>query len=202
MNLAKLLIIFLFSACSVQAAEYTYTVRKEPLHHTAMPYVYVKNTKGKFYTPDRYTCRMRNEKKYCVNRRGRAIDGQIVTTDENTVAYETYNDGYQSGETLIYTLDGTLLQRAEYKKGVKNGEEITYYVNGNVFIISHYKNGALNGTVSEYDINGHKVGGFDYKNGWFKGGYCKNERHNFSMKERLAQTQYNEIIPCQSEEAD
>lgn len=196
-NIKNLLLFVLLFSFSAHAEEYTFTVKKDRFHRD-LPHMYIMKPSDRILTPDRYSCRMRQNKKYCITNRGSAVTGRIVTSTEETISYETYQNGYQSGETLVYTLGGTLLQRCQYSKSEKNGEEITYYVNGNIFLIARYKNGMLNGKVTEYDINGHKVGQFNYKNGYFKGGYCQNERDNFSMKERLTQTKYNEIIPCQN----
>ena len=152
--------------------------------------------RGKIYTPDCYNCYMKKNLKYCVNLRGNAISGQIVTSDGEYVAYENYQNGYQSGITSTYTRDGTLIQRTAYKKGLKDGEETTYYINGNTRVIAHYNDGALDGRLEEYDINGALIGKMTYRKGWFKNGYCKNERGNHTMHERLNASEYNEIIPC------
>ena len=158
----------------------------------------VRGTSDKIYMPDQYSCYMRQTRKFCQNRHGKGINGRIVSTYDDRVAYESYVDGYQTGVTSVFNLQGLLLQRIEYKKGVRNGEAVSYYANGNVEVIAHYKDGALNGRLEQYDINGALLGRMTYKKGWFREGYCKNEASNHSMEERL-HADYNEVIPCGTE---
>ncbi len=154
---------------------------------------------NRIYMPDQYSCYMRRTRKFCQNRHGKGINGRIVSTYDDRVAYETYVDGYQTGVTNVFNQQGTLLHRIEYQKGVRDGEAVSYYANGNVEVVAHYKDGALNGRLEQYDINGALVGKMTYKKGWFKEGYCKNEADNSSMEERL-HSGYNEVIPCGTEE--
>ena len=112
-----------------------------------IPRYYMPRRDERIYTPDRYHCYMKRTLKYCSTRKGRPLNGIIVNNYDGAVAYETYQNGYQSGETSIYTQSGLLISRSYYKKGVKDGEEIVYYLNGNVELIVHYKNGALDGRV-------------------------------------------------------
>ena len=150
----------------------------------------------RIYTPDQYHCFMRNTLKYCRDNKGNALNGVIVQTYENTVAYENYHGGYQTGMTSIFDESGTLLQKVEYKKGVRDGQAISYYFNGNVEFMAKYKDGALHGRLEQYDINGGLIGRMTYKKGWFKEGYCKNEAKGHNMDERLHHSKYNEVIPC------
>lgn len=150
----------------------------------------------RIYTPNQYYCYMKRTLKFCQDKHGHGINGRIVNTYDDRVAYETYQDGYQTGITTVFNQSGTLLQRIEYKKGVRNGEAISYYENGNVEAVAHYRDGALDGRLEQYDINGALVGKMTYKKGWFKEGYCKNEADNHTMDERLRHSDYNEVIPC------
>lgn len=160
--------------------------------HTPM---IIRKSNDRIYMPSQYSCYMRQTRKFCQNRHGKGINGRIVSTYDDRVAYETYFDGYQSGTTTVFNQQGILLQRIEYKKGVRDGEAVSYYANGNVEVIAHYKDGALNGRLEQYDINGALVGRMTYKKGWFREGYCKNEASDHSMEERL-HADYNEVIPC------
>ena len=139
---------------------------------------------------------MRNTLKYCQDRKGRGINGRIVSTYEGNVSYETYQNGYQTGTTSVFSQSGTLLQRIDYKKGLRDGKAYSYYANGNIEFVAHYKDGALNNRVEQYDINGALIGKFTYKKGWLKEGYCKNEASSYSMHERLKESEYNQVIPC------
>lgn len=158
----------------------------------------IRKSNDRIYMPSQYSCYMRQTRKFCQNRHGKGINGRIVSTYDDRVAYETYSDGYQSGTTTVFNQQGTLLQRIEYKKGVREGEAVSYYANGNVEVIAHYKDGALNGRLEQYDINGALLGRMTYKKGWFREGYCKNEASDHSMEERL-HADYNEVIPCGTE---
>jgi hypothetical protein len=159
------------------------------------PMPFVVKPRNKIWTPDKYSCYMRQTKKYCVDYKGRPLSGRIVVTDSESAAYETYLNGYRSGETSIYSLSGVLLERTMYKKGVKNGESMRYFMNGNIHWLAKYKDGALNGWLEEYDVDGALLGRLNYKKGWFKDGFCRNEKSGHSMHERL-KGQYNQIIPC------
>lgn len=150
----------------------------------------------RIYTPDRYHCYTKKMLKYCQTRKGRPLNGVIVNNYNGATAYETFQNGYQNGETSIYTQDGNLLSRSNYKNGIKHGEETIYYYNGNVEFVMRYKEGMLDGRVEQYDINGAIIGNLNYKKGWFKDGYCKNEAKKSSMHERIKNKKYNEIIPC------
>ena len=162
-----------------------------------LPPNYIQHRSNKIYTPDSYSCNIRKNIKYCTDRRNRPLNGTIVNVNENNeIAYENYQNGYQSGITSVFNQSGILLSSCEYNKGVKEGKEITYFVNGNVEFMARYKNGALDGRVEQYDINGGLLGKMNYKKGWFKDGYCNNERKDSSMHERLHESKYNEIIPC------
>lgn len=161
-----------------------------------IPYFKVAANRGKVYMPNRYHCSIRRNLKYCVDLKGRALTGQIVVTDGKLVAYETYQNGYQNGETSIFTTDGNLAEQAWYKKGLRDGEAKEYYLNGNVWLIKHYDSGMLHGRVEEYDVNGVLVGKMTYKKGWFKDGYCANEKGGQTMHERFKNSKYNQIIPC------
>lgn len=163
-----------------------------------VPGAYIRQQSDRIYTPDRYHCYMKKTLKYCATRHGRPLNGIIVNGNDGGIAYETYQNGYQNGETSLYTQDGTLISRSNYKNGVKNGEEIIYFFNSRAELVMHYKDGALDGRVEQYDINGALVGKMTYKKGWFKEGFCKNEAKNTSMKERITNKRYNEIIPCGS----
>ena len=173
----------------------------EPRYGTKKVNIYIPHYKvrprhDKIYTPDRYSCRMRRQLKYCIDSKGNALDGQIVVTNGSAVAYETYQNGYQNGETSIYSVDGNLVERVWYKKGLRNGEAVEYYLNGNVWLIKHYNDGVLHGRVEEYGINGGLIGQMNYKKGWFKSGYCANEKSGKTMYERTQKEEYNKIIPC------
>lgn len=161
-----------------------------------IPYFKSLPNRNKIYTPDRYHCSIRRNLKYCVDLRGRALNGQIILTDGKAVAYETYQNGYQNGETSIFTTDGNLVERAWYKKGLRDGEATEYYLNGNVWLVKHYDNGMLHGRVEEYDISGVLIGKLTYKKGWFKDGYCANEKSGQTMHERFKNGKHNRIIPC------
>lgn len=183
-------------------------VHIKPHHHEAgkvnvfAPHYRIVPDRSKIYTPDRYSCTMRRNLRYCVNRKGRAINGQIVTTDGQTVTYATYLNGYQSGETSVYSNDGNLIERAIFKKGLRDGEAIEYYINGNVWLIKHYDKGLLNGKVDEYDISGVLIGQMTYKKGWLKDAYCANEKPGYTMSERVKNTKFNQIIPCNRQNDD
>lgn len=165
-----------------------------------MPMAYFEvMPRQRIYTPDRYSCYIRQKYKYCMDDRGHALNGQIVISGKDSAFYETYQNGYQNGETSVFSNSGILLERSIYKKGVKHGEAIIYYPNGNVHFIMKYKDGALNGRVEEYDINGALLGQMTYKKGWFKEGNCRNERGGHTMHERLTDGKYNQIIPCGAE---
>lgn len=161
-----------------------------------VPHYKAQPQRNKIYTPDRYSCSMRRKLKYCIDRKGRALNGQIVLTNGQTVTYASYINGYQNGETSVYSTDGTLVERAMFKKGVLDGEAVEYYINGNIWLIKHYDDGALNGRVEEYDINGALVGQMTYKKGWLKDGYCRNEKSGKTMHERYQDGKFNQIIPC------
>ena len=163
-----------------------------------VPKYYLTRRDDKIYTPERYHCYMKRNLKYCHTRKGRPLNGIIVNNYDGAIAYETYQNGYQNGETSIYTQDGTLISRSYYKKGVKDGEEFIYYINGNVELISRYKDGALDGRIEQYDIKGATLGKMTYKKGWFREGYCKNEPKGQPMQARIKNKKYNEIIPCGS----
>ncbi len=160
------------------------------------PYFKAVPTRSKIYTPDRYRCSMRRNLKYCVDIKGHALTGQIVVTDGNVVAYENYQNGYQHGETSIFTTDGNLAERIWYRKGLRDGEATEYYLNGNVWLVKQYDDGVLHGRVEEYDNNGVLIGKMTYKKGWFKDGYCANEKSGKTMHDRFNNGQYNQIIPC------
>lgn len=189
--LAVILGLFAFEAHAYINEPITKLTEPKRIH---LPYK-ITVPSNKIYTPDQYFCYMRQTRKFCQNRHGRGINGRIVSTYDDRVAYETYVDGYQTGVTSVFNMQGLLLQRIEYKKGVRDGEAVSYYANGNVEVVAHYKDGALNGRLEQYDINGALVGKMTYKKGWFKEGYCKNEADNSSMEERL-HSGYNEVIPC------
>lgn len=161
-----------------------------------LPRYYVVKENDRIYLPDHYSCYMKKSVKYCTTRKGKALNGVIVNSYDGAVAYEGFMNGYQNGETLLYTQDGTLISRSYYKKGVKDGKEIVYYFNGNVELITRYKKGALDGKVEQYDINGALLGIMTYKKGWFQDGYCKNESKGTSMRDRIKNKKYNEIFPC------
>lgn len=164
-----------------------------------VPRGYFQRPNDRIYTPDRYHCYMRKTTKYCATRRDKPLNGVIVNSGyDGAIAYETYQNGYQNGETLLYTQDGNLISRSNYRNGVKHGEEIIYFFNSRAEFVLHYKDGALDGRVEQYDINGALVGKMNYKKGWFKDGYCKNEAKNSSMHERIKNKKYNEVIPCGS----
>ena len=167
-----------------------------------LPRYYVVRENERIYLPDHYSCYMKKSLKYCVTRKGRALNGVIVNSYDGAVAYENFVNGYQNGETLLYTQDGTLISRSYYKKGIKDGQETVYYVNGNVELITHYKKGALDGRVEQYDINGALLGKMTYKKGWFQDGYCKNEPKGTPMKDRIKNKKYNEIFPCGYQETE
>ena len=164
-----------------------------------VPHGYMMRKNDKIYTPDRYHCHMKREVKYCTTNKGRPLNGTIVSSYDGGLAYENYQNGYQNGETSLYTQDGTLISRSNFKQGVKHGEATVYYYNGRVEFIIHYRDGALDGRVEQYDINGALVGKMTYKKGWFREGYCKNEVRGGSMHERLKRKRYNEIVPCGTE---
>ena len=196
----RLICCLLIFCCYLNAAEAyinkPITKLTEPKATIIVPRGFIKRNKEKIYTPDRYHCYMKKTLKYCTDNHGRAINGYIVNSYGGDLAYEAYQNGYQSGITSVYGTDGTLLRRSEYKKGLKNGEEIVYYFNGNVEFIKHYKDGALNGRIEQYDINGVLIGKFNYKDGWLRDGYCKNEAKDHSMEERLKEKEYNQLLPC------
>ncbi|MBP5352444.1 MAG: hypothetical protein J6Y91_01600, partial [Alphaproteobacteria bacterium] len=142
--------------------------------HIVVPHLHIVKESNRIYTPDKYHCYMRKTLKYCHDNKGRPLNGRIVNTYKDRVAYEVYRDGYQNGTTSIFDESGTLLERVDYKKGIRDGEALIYYYNGNIEFVMHYRDGALNGRVEQYDINGALIGKMTYKKGWFKEGYCKN----------------------------
>jgi antitoxin component YwqK of YwqJK toxin-antitoxin module len=159
----------------------------------------IQRPNERIYTPDRYHCYMRKTLKYCATRRDRPLNGIIVNSGyDGAISYETYQNGYQNGETLLYTQDGNLISRSNYRNGIKHGEEIIYFFNSRAEFVLHYKDGALDGRVEQYDVNGALVGKMNYKKGWFKDGYCKNEAKNSSMHDRIKNKKYNEVIACGS----
>lgn len=179
----------------------------EPRYNSRPINIFVPHYKAKLgsdrtFMPDQYSCTIRRKLKYCFDSKGRALTGKIVQSDGKTLMYADYINGYQNGETAIYSTDGTLLEKIWYKKGLPDGEAIEYYLNGNIWLIKHYKDGKLNGRVEEYDINGVRVGKMTYKNGWFKDGYCANERSGLTMNDRYKNAKFNQIIPCQQVEND
>lgn len=186
---------FVMAACPAGAYLNSATPKLRLPVKFVVPHKIVKDSE-RIYTPDKYFCTMRRTVKYCQDKHGNPLTGKIVNTYNQTVAYETYRSGYQSGVTTIFDESGTLLQKVEYKKGVRHGEAISYYVNGNVEFVAHYDDGALDGRLEQYDINGSLLGKMTYKKGWFKEGYCKNEAEKHSMEERLHHSAYNEVIPC------
>lgn len=198
MNKLKLTILIAI-LCVISGKALAYI--NEPIKKLTPPIKIVVPYKLKFdnrhiYTPDQYHCFMRNTLKYCHDNSGNSLNGIIVQTYDNTVAYENYRSGYQSGITSVFNQSGTLLYKAEYKKGLRNGKATSYYYNGNVEFIASYKDGALDGRLEQYDINGALIGKMTYQKGWFKEGYCKNEAKGHTMDERLHHSKYNEVIPC------
>lgn len=170
----------------------------EPKVTIVVPRHFINRNNDRVYTPDQYNCYMKKTLKYCADRKGRALNGVIVNSQDGGLSYENYQSGYQSGETLLYTQDGTLISRSNYKKGLKNGEEIIYFVNGNVEYVMHYDAGVLDGRVEQYNENGILVGKFTYKKGWFREGYCQNEAKGSSMRDRLKNKEFNVVVPCGS----
>lgn len=202
----KLAGIISITAVAVFGCDVAHAYMNKPINKLTEPVKIVvprgmiQHREERIYTPDRYHCYMRKTLKYCVDNHGRALNGRIVTTYDDEVSYETYQNGYQSGITSTFSENGTLLKRSEYRKGVKDGEEFRYYHNGNVEYVLHFDDGALDGRVEQYDISGALLGKFVYKKGWFREGFCKNEASNHSMHERLKKAKYNQIIPCGSGE--
>ena len=197
--LISLIIVFFNFPAS---ARLKMTRQTEKTYNIYIPHFKVLPRHNRIYTPDRYSCSLRRNLNYCVDFKGKALNGQIIITDGNSVAYETFKNGYQHGETLIYTLDGTLAERTTYVKGLLNGPATEYYLNGNVWLTKNYKDGTLHGRVEEYDINGGLIGKMTYKKGWFKDGYCANENSGKTMFERFNERKYNKIVPCSSNQND
>jgi len=198
MKTAFFVLFLMLLSTRAEAYSETYLKSQELPHRVAppMPYFFEIRPRQKIYTPDRYSCYIRQKHKYCVDDKGRALNGQIVLTGNGTAIYETYQNGYQNGEASTFSNSGVLLERSWYKKGVKNGDAFLYYLNGNVHFLLKYKDGMLQGRVEEYDINGALLGQMTYKKGWFKEGYCRNEKGGHSMHERLTKGKFNEVIPC------
>lgn len=168
----------------------------EPAKNVIMPHRWLQHHVDKIYTPDRYSCSLRKNLKFCVDRRGNPLNGKIVNMYDGFIAYENYAGGYQHGITSVFTGDGNLHQRSSYKKGLKEGTEFIYYENGNVEFRLSYNDGELDGRIEQYSINGVLLGKFNYKKGYLRDGYCKNEEEGASMKERLKKEHYNQILPC------
>ena len=156
------------------------------------PVVYENN----IYSNNAYTCRSVNNLKYCTDYLGRALNGKIVQNYGDTVAYEHYQNGYQSGETTVFADDGLLLRKTNYKKSLKHGKETVYHTNGKVEYTANYKKGALDGTVMQYNMNGKQIGRMSYHNGRLQNRSCRYEVKNPELSLRLKQKNYNELILC------
>ncbi|MBR1825268.1 MAG: hypothetical protein IJ770_01625 [Alphaproteobacteria bacterium] len=168
------------------------TAVNPPVTTVIRPVVYENN----IYTNNAYTCRSVKELKYCTDYRGKALNGRIVQNYGDNVAYEHYKNGYQSGETNVFSADGSLVRKTNYKKSRKHGQEKVYYANGKVEYAANYKQGALEGTVLQYNINGKQIGRMTYHNGRMQSRSCRYETKDTELLAQIKQKNYNELILC------
>ncbi len=195
--------------------EHDYDKHRPPHHHphpvprtstyvvttSAVPYVVsgggvVYEANPHIYSANSYYCTKKNELKYCTDGIGRALSGRVVQNYTDSVAYETYKNGYLHGETSVYTPDGTLVQTTNYSKGLKHGKEKVYFGNGRVHYVANYSRGVLNGEVKQYDLAGALVGEMRYKNGRYTSRYCRNETSNDLLRARIRANEKNVLILC------
>lgn len=148
------------------------------------------------YSANAYFCSTKNDLKYCTDGIGKALTGRIVQNYTDSVAYETYKNGYLHGETAVYMPDGTLLQTTNYSKGQKHGREKVYFGNGRVHYVADYSRGVLNGEVKQYNLSGALVGEMRYRNGKYTSRYCRNETTNDLLRARIRANEKNVLILC------
>ncbi|MBQ9271776.1 MAG: hypothetical protein IJ218_05900 [Alphaproteobacteria bacterium] len=171
-----------------------HTIAEQPIR-LVRPLVYENN----IYSNNAYTCRSIKELKYCTDYRGKALDGRIVQNYGENVAYEHYKNGYQNGETSVFSADGTLVRKTNYKKSRKHGQEKVYYANGKVEYTANYKQGALEGTVLQYNMNGKQIGRMTYHNGRVQSRFCRYKTQDADLLAQIKQKNYNELILCDDE---
>ncbi len=171
----------------VTTSSVPYVVSGGGVVYEANPHIYSANS---------YYCTKKNELKYCTDGIGKALSGRVVQNYTDSVAYETYKNGYLHGETSVYTPDGTLLQTTNYSKGLKQGKEKVYFGNGRVHYVANYSRGVLNGEVKQYDLAGALVGEMRYKNGRYTSRYCRNETSNDLLRARIRANEKNVLILC------
>ena len=160
------------------------------------PVVYDNN----IYAQGAYSCSERSGVKYCRDYRGRKLDGRIVQNYGNTVAYENYRNGYQHGETTVFSQEGLLLRKTNYKKGLKDGKEYVYYSNSSVTgkpeYVAEYKKGALHGKVEQYNRYGKRSGQMTYHKGYLQTRRCTGVVEDPIVLARIREKNYNELILC------
>ena len=148
------------------------------------------------YANNSYSCQERSGVKYCTDYRGRALNGRIVQTYGDSVAYEQYRNGYQQGQTTVFSSDGQLMRKSEYKKSLKDGKEYVYFTNGKVEYVAEYKKGALHGKIIQYNDKGRKIGQMTYRNGRLSSRHCTYETYDPAIAAQIKQKNYNELILC------
>lgn len=156
------------------------------------PIVYENN----IYSNNSYTCRSVNNLKYCTDYQGSALNGRIVQNYGDSVAYEHFLNGYQSGETTVFAADGLLLRKTNYKKSLKHGKETVYHPNGKVEYTANYKKGALDGTVLQYNMKGKQIGRMTYHDGRLQYRSCRYETRDPELLMQIKRKNYNELILC------
>ncbi len=148
------------------------------------------------YSANSYFCTKKNELKYCTDSIGVKLSGRVVQNYTDSVAYETYKNGYLNGETSVYTPDGTLMQVTNYSKGLKHGREKVYFGNGRIHYTANYNHGNLNGEVKQYDLSGALVGEMRYKNGKYIYRHCRSDTTNDLLQARIRANEKNVLILC------
>ncbi len=165
----------------------SYTTVGNGVVYEANPHIYSAST---------YGCTMKGDLKYCTDSIGKPLTGRIVQNYSDSVAYETYKKGYLSGETSVYTPDGTLLQTTNYSKGLKHGKEKVYYGNGRIYYTANYNRGVLQGEVRQYSMSGEKIGQMYYNKGRYTSRYCRYDTANDLIRDRIRANEKNELILC------
>ena len=165
----------------------TYVTIGNGLIYDANPHIYSANT---------YGCTLKGDLKYCTDSIGKPLTGRVIQNYTDSIAYETYKNGYLSGETSSYTPDGTLIQTTNYRKGQKNGKETVYFNNGSVHYIVNYSNGLINGEVRQYNISGITIGEMRYRKGHYTHRYCRYDTNNDLLRARIKANEKNELILC------
>ena len=165
----------------------SYTIAGSGVVYEANPHIYAVNS---------YFCGTKNDLKYCTDSAGKALTGRIVQNYTDSVAYETYRNGYLSGETSVYLPDGTLLQTTEYSKGLKHGKEKVYFGNGRLHYVANYSRGSLNGEIRQYDMAGTLIGEMRYSKGKYTYRYCRYDTRNDLLNARIRANEKNVLILC------